>query len=368
MEPAKVGVVGCGKICGIYFQNMCGVFDNLDVVACADIDMSRAEESAAEFDGVEAVSVDDMMQDPAIGIVVNLTVPKAHFEVSMRAVEAGKSVYAEKPMTLTREEGRTLLEAAKARGVLVGNAPDTFLGAGIQTCRQLLDEGVIGDPVGATAFMLCRGHERWHPDPEFYYEVGGGPVLDMGPYYLTALVSLLGNVKRVTGATRVTFAERTITSEKKKGKIIPVEVPTHVAGIMDFENGAIVSMLMSFDVWAHALPRIELYGTEGSMSVPDPNTFGGPIQIKRAGDEEWEEVTINRAYGENTRGIGVADMACALQSGRGHRANGDMAYHVLDVMHAVHEASERGQHIAVESRCERPSPLPEDLQKGELDA
>ena len=368
MEPVKVGVVGCGKICGIYFKNMCRVFDNLEVVACADLDMSRAQASAAEYPRVRAVSVDELLQDPAIDIVVNLTVPKAHYEVSMRAVEAGKSVYAEKPMTLTREEGLALLEAAKARGVLVGNAPDTFLGAGLQTCRQLMDEGVIGAPVGAVAFMLCRGHERWHPDPEFYYEVGGGPVFDMGPYYLTALVSLLGSVKRVTGATRMTFPERTITSEKKKGKIIPVEVPTHVAGVMDFESGAIGTMLMSFDVWAHALPRIELYGTEGSMNVPDPNGFGGPIQIKLAGAEVWEDVPGERAYGENTRGLGVADMACAIRSGRGHRANGELSYHVLDIMHAVHEASDRGQHVTLESRCERPLPLPQNLKPGELDA
>jgi predicted dehydrogenase len=368
MLPAKVGVVGCGKISGIYFKNMCGLFDNLEVVACADLDMARAEASAAEFSGVEAVSVDELIGDAAIDIVVNLTVPKAHYEVSMRAVEAGKSVYAEKPMTLTREEGRTLLEAAKAGSVLVGNAPDTFLGAGLQTCRQLMDEGAIGAPVGAVAFMLCRGHERWHPDPEFYYEVGGGPVFDMGPYYLTALVSLLGSVTRVTGVARKTFPERTITSEKKKGKIIPVDIPTHVAGVMDFESGPIGTMLMSFDVWAHALPRIEIYGTEGSMNVPDPNGFGGPIQVKRAGSAVWEDVPVERAYGENTRGLGVADMACALQSGRAHRANGDLAYHVLDIMHAVHEASDRGQHIALESRCDRPAPLPENLQQGELDA
>lgn len=368
MEPVKVGIVGCGKISNIYLKNMRGRFANLDVVACSDLDMSRAEASAAEFSGITAVGVDELMQDPAIEIVVNLTVPKAHYAVSMQAVEAGKSVYAEKPITLTREEGRALLDAATAKGVLVGNAPDTFLGAGIQTCRELLDEGAIGEPIAATAFMLCHGHESWHPDPEFYYEVGGGPVFDMGPYYLTALVSLVGNVGRVTGSARITFPERTITSAKKNGKVIPVEVPTHVAGILDFDCGAIGTMIMSFDVWAHALPRIEIYGTAGSMSVPDPNGFGGPIRVRRAGDEDWEEVAIRRAYGENSRGIGVADMACALRNGRRHRADGDMAYHVLDIMHALHEASEQGRHVVVESGCERPEPLPFDLEEGELDA
>ena len=237
MNKVKVGIVGCGNISGIYFKMMGEVYDILEVKSCADLVPENAAAKAKENEaiGVQAVSVDELLADPEIQIVVNLTIPKAHAEVAMQAVNAGKSVYNEKPLTITREEGKALLDTAKAKGVLVGCAPDTFMGGGIQTCRRLIDEGVIGEPVSAEAFMLCGGHEGWHPDPEFYYEVGGGPVFDMGPYYLTALVNLLGSVKRVAGSARVSFPTRTIGSEKKKGKVIDVEVPTHIAGILDLQ-------------------------------------------------------------------------------------------------------------------------------------
>ena len=368
MEKRKVGIIGCGNICGIYFENMCNVFDILEVKGCADLDMERAKASADKFPGVQAMSVAELLADPEISIVVNLTTPQAHFEVATRAVEAGKSVHNEKPLTLTREEGKKLLEAAEAKGVLVGSAPDTFMGGGIQTCRKLIDDGVIGEPVAATAFMTCHGHEGWHPDPEFYYKIGGGPMFDMGPYYLTALVALVGPVARVTGSARITFPERTITSEKKHGQKIQVEVPTHVAGIMEFKNGAVGTIITSFDVWGANLPRIEIYGSEGSLSVPDPNCFGGPVRLKRAGkNDEWEDVELSHGYAENSRGIGPADMAYSLSSARPHRANGKLAYHVLDIMHAFHDASDQGRHADLESTCERPAPLPVGLPHGKLD-
>lgn len=367
MDKVKVGVIGCGNICGIYFSNMCDTFDVLDVVACADLVMDRAEAVAAERDGVRAVSVDELLADPEISIVVNLTVPKAHGEVAMRAVDAGKSVYNEKPLTVTREDGKRLLDAASAKGVLVGGAPDTFMGAGIQTSRKVIDDGVIGRPVAATAFMMCAGHESWHPDPEFYYEVGGGPMLDMGPYYITALVNLLGAVRRVTGSTQISFPERTITSEKKNGKVIKVETPTHLAGVVDFVDGAVATIITSFDVQSHGLPCIEVYGSEGSMRVPDPNMFGGPVLVCKQGEADWSEFPLSQAYPENSRGIGVADMACAILSGRDHRANGQLTYHVLDVMHAFRDASDGGRHVEIASGCARPAAMPADLEKGALD-
>ncbi|MGB9587185.1 MAG: Gfo/Idh/MocA family protein, partial [Armatimonadota bacterium] len=303
MQPAKVGIVGCGAISGIYFQAG-RTFEMLDIVACADLIRERAEAKAKEF-GCKAVTVEELLADPEIEIVLNLTIPNAHASIAQAAVEAGKSVHNEKPLTITREEGRKLLATAKEKGVRVGCAPDTFMGAGIQTCRKLIDDGVIGEPIAATAFMMCHGHEGWHPDPEFYYKVGGGPMFDMGPYYLTALVNLIGPVKRVSGSTRITFPERVIGSEPKKGQVIKVDVPTHVAGLMEFANGAIGTIITSFDVWAAELPRIEIYGTKRTLSVPDPNGFGGPVRVFLP-QEGWKEVSLTHGYEENSRGIGVA--------------------------------------------------------------
>jgi len=367
MEKVKVGIIGCGNISGIYLKNMTGVFKILEVKSCADIDFERAKAKASEYPSVKAVTVEELLADPEIRIVVNLTIPKAHGTVALQAISAGKSVYNEKPLALTREEGKLLLKEAKKNKVLVGGAPDTFLGAAIQTCRHIIDSGVIGTPVAATAFMMCRGHESWHPDPEFYYEKGGGPMFDMGPYYLTALVSLLGSVNRVHGSARITFPTRTITSEKKYGKIIHVEVPTHVAGIMDFKCGAIGTIVTSFDVWAHHMPCIEIYGSEGSLVVPDPNGFGGtPLLWTK--EKQWHEVNVTRPYPENSRGMGVADMAYSLlRKKRKHRCNGKLTYHVLDIMHAFHDASVKGKAIKLKSECEKPEPLPELLEYGSLD-
>ncbi len=365
MTPTKVGIIGCGNICGIYFQAG-KTFDILDIKACADLIHERAEGKANEC-GCGAMSVDDILADPEIEIILNLTIPIAHASVAQKAVEAGKSVYNEKPLTITREDGRKLLETAKAKGVRVGCAPDTFLGGGIQTCRKLIEDGWIGEPIGATAFMMCHGHEGWHPDPEFYYKVGGGPMFDMGPYYLTALVNLMGPVKRVTGSTRITFPERVIGSEPKRGQVIKVDVPTHVVGVMDFANGAVGNIITTFDVWAAELPRIEIYGTEGTLSVPDPNSFGGPVRVHRHGQQGWSEIPLTHGYAENSRGAGVADMAYALRSGRPHRASGDLAFHVLDIMHAFHDASDQGKHIMLESTVAQPAPLPLGLRHGTLD-
>lgn len=362
---AKVGVIGCGNISGIYFKSK-QVFPILDIVACADLIVERAQAAAKEH-GLAAMTVEELLADPAIDIVINLTIPRVHAEVSQSVLASGKSVYSEKPLALNTGDGRAILDLAKAKSVRVGCAPDTFLGAGAQTCRKLIDDGWIGEPIAATAFMTNHGHESWHPDPEFYYQAGGGPMFDMGPYYLTALVSMLGPVSRVTGSARVTFAERTITSQKKYGKKIQVEVPTHVVGVLDFASGLIGNIITTFDVWAADLPRIEIYGTEGSLGVPDPNTFGGPVKIRRAGASEWQDIPLAYHYAANSRGLGVADMAHGIRSGRAHRASGDMAFHVLEIMEAIHVASAENRHIKLTSTCERPAGFPLGLMPGVLD-
>jgi predicted dehydrogenase len=367
METTKIGLIGCGTISAAYLK-IAADWYILEVDAVADLYPEKARERAEEFDIRRVMTVEGLLADDDIDIVVNLTIPNAHYQVALAALEAGKAVYNEKPLTIDRSEGAALVEKARTSGCLLGGAPDTFLGGGIQTCRKLIDDGWIGEPVAASAFMMGHGHESWHPDPAFYYKIGGGPMFDMGPYYLTALVNLLGPVARVTGMARKTFTQRTITSEPKHGEIIDVEVPTHVAGVMEFASGAIGTITTSFDVWGGRLPFIEIYGTEGSLAVPNPNTFGGPVLIKggtRGGD--WQEVPLSHPNSENSRSIGVADMAYALRSGRAHRANGELTYHVLDLMHAFHEAQQNAGFVELGSTCERPAALPVGLAPGHLE-
>jgi predicted dehydrogenase len=355
-DRVGIGVIGCGTISGIYLENLSAA-EGVEVVACADLFEERARERAAGYGVPKACGVEELLSDPEVEIVLNLTIPKVHAEVGIAALEAGKSVYNEKPLSLGLEEGRGMLEAAEERGLRIGCAPDTFLGPGLQTCRKLIDEGAIGEPVAATAFMMSHGHESWHPDPDFYYQPGGGPMFDMGPYYLTALVSLMGPAGRVYGSTKASFPRREISSQPKHGQVITVNTPTHVAGIVDFRNGATATIVTSFDVWAAEVPRIEVYGSEGTLSVPDPNTFGGPVRLRKPGAREWSEVPLVEGRAENDRGIGVRDMALALRSGGPHRANGDLAYHVLEVMHSFFESSDSGRRVELESTCDRPEPL-----------
>jgi predicted dehydrogenase len=250
-----------------------------------------------------------------------------------------------------REEAVELLKTAAEKGVRVGGAPDTFLGAGIQTCRKLIDDGWIGAPVAATAVMMNHGPEDWHPSPDFFYKDGGGPMFDLGPYYLTALVNLLGPVVRVSGSARMSVPTRTAGN----GAIIDVEVPTHIAGVLDFASGTVGTIITSFDVYSHTLPAIEIYGTQGTLRVPDPNTFGGPVYVRRFRDDEWSRIPLLKDYPENSRGLGITDMAEAIEKGRPHRASGELAFHVLDIMHGIHNASATGKYYKLKSKCKQPA-------------
>lgn len=356
MAKTRVGVVGCGNISAIYLSAP-KKFPGLEMAACADIDMERAQARAAEYGVAKACTVDELLADDSLDVILCLTIPAFHADICLQGLRAGRHVYTEKPLAVRFEEGQRLMEEARMRNLRVGSAPDTFLGGGLQTCRKLIDDGWIGRPIAATANMMSPGHERWHPDPAFFYQAGGGPMFDMGPYYLTALVSMFGPVRRVSGSAQKTRESRTITSQPKYGQTIDVEVPTHLAAVLDFTNGVVATLVTSFDVWHANTPLLEVYGTEGTLSLPDPNTFGGPVRVRRHDSDHWYDVPLTHGHTENSRGLGLADMARAIAKGRPHRANGDMALHVLELMHGVHESSAQGRHYELTSRCERPAPL-----------
>lgn len=355
MKIWKVGIVGCGTISRAYVEGL-KPYPHVTLTAVADIHSEAAAALASEI-GCPTLSVEELVHSDEVDIVLNLTIPQAHAEIDLRAIGAGKHIYSEKPLALNRGEGRRVVRAARERGVRLGCAPDTFLGGGLQTSRKLLDDGLIGEPVAVTAFMMSRGHESWHPAPEFYYQRGGGPMLDMGPYYLTALVHLMGPIARVSGMTRTTFAERTITSQPLAGKVIRPEVPTHYAGTLEFHSGAIGTIVQTFDVWGSSLPRIEVYGSRGTLSVPDPNTFQGPVTLLDPSDRTWTDQPLTHSDAVR-RGIGLADMADALSQDRPHRVNGDLAHHVLEVMDLFEVSSDRGAHQMTETTCDRPAALP----------
>ena len=368
MKKTRIGIVGCGDISGIYLQNLTHLFTELEIAGVCDLIDERAEKAFTSYNLPRKYKdMHEMFADPTVDIVLNITRPYEHYEVSMAAIAAGKHVYCEKPLGATLEEGAKIRDAAKAKGVYLGGAPDTFLGAGIQTCRKLLDDGYIGTPVAATGFFACRGHESWHPDPEFYYQFGGGPMLDMGPYYISALVNLLGAVKSVNGMSKKTFPTRRITSQPHYGTVFDVEVATHVAGQMEFANGAVGTIIQSYDVHAHQLPIMEIYGTEGTLSVPDPNYFGGPVKVFRPESKTYMEIPLTFGYQENSRGLGLADMAKAIQTGRKARAGVDFTYHVLEVMTGIVNSAETGTKKSIETAPERPTPMATGLLPGILD-
>lgn len=362
-RPVGIGIIGAGVISEIYLENSTGTFDNIRAVGIADLIPERAQARADAF-GIEALSIDDLIAHPDVEIVINLTIPAAHADVAKRAILAGKSAYNEKPLAITRGDAIELVALAKDKGVLVGGAPDTFLGGGLQTARKALDDGRIGRPVAATAHFLGRGMEMWHPDPYFFFQPGAGPLFDVGPYYLTALASMLGPVQAVNGFGHASFEERTVTAEgPKKGTTIPVNTQTHISASLQFQSGVIGSLVASFDVWETDARRtvLTIYGSEGTLHLPDPNIFGGTVTLVHEHTRETEDLPLTHGNTENSRGIGVSDMARALregESGQPARAGGEMACHVVDIMTSVLEAADAGRRVDLTTSMTRPDPLP----------
>lgn len=355
----NIGIIGTGAIAPAYMKGLRVFPEQVKAVACADLNFERASAFAGEY-GLEAMSIEGLLAADNIDIIINLTIPIAHAEVSMQILNAGKHVYLEKPLAIHLADGRDVMRLAKEKGLRVGCAPDTFLGAGGQTARRIIDEGLIGRPVSANAFMMGHGPEPWHPNPFFYYVEGGGPMLDMGPYYLTALINLLGPIDTVAGMTNRAYDNRTAGHEAIRGQNVPVTVETHVAGLMRFESGAVGTIITSFDTWNSTLPRIEIHGTAGSISVPDPNTFGGDVLLFTPEAGEWKPVE-HQHRSDLQRGIGVADMAECIELEKLHRVNGAMALHVLETMIAFGESSAEGQFVTIESKTQRPEALAVNL-------
>jgi len=371
--PMRVGLVGCGNISDIYLQNG-PRFQDIVLIACADLNRDAANRQAERY-AIDARSVEDLLKSDDVDIVLNLTIPEAHAEVSLRAIEAGKHVYSEKPLATAVADGVAIVAAAKARGLRLGAAPDTVLAAGVQEARALIDSGAIGKPLTGLAAVMSHGMEHWHPNPGFFFRPGAGPVFDMGPYYLSALVTLLGPVASVQAAGQIGFEERIVTtpSSPARGQSIKVETLTNVHALLDFTSGVHVTFMASWDVWKHSVPPIELHGQKASLRLPDPNWFGGDLLITGK-DEDWRTIrTDDKTFGAknwpkagpkfaNDRGLGLADMARAIVEQRPHRANGDVALHVLAVMAGILEAAAEGRRVAISPACEQPVPL------GEADA
>ncbi|MGP9537306.1 Gfo/Idh/MocA family protein [Brachybacterium sp. AOP43-C2-M15] len=356
----KLGMIGCGVISRQYLASLPSLPD-VQLVAVADLDRARAEAAADGLAGVRVLTVDELIADPEVDTVLNLTIPAAHAEVDLRAIAAGKNVYSEKPFAVTTEEGAQVLAAAAEAGVLVGSAPDTVLGTGTQTARAAIDDGVIGSPIAAMATMVCPGHERWHPQPDFYYVPGGGPLLDMGPYYIHALVTLLGPVSAVIGAGSRLRGERTIGSGPREGETIPVSTDTHVTGVLVHDSGVLSTLVMSFDAVATSAHPIEIHGTGGTLAVPDPNHFDGDVEVHRLGGEGWETLPVTGGHPGGGRGIGLQDMAVR---GADLRASGELGQHVLEVMNSVLESAHSGVRVEIASTCERPDAVEPAVRAG----
>jgi len=365
MKTIKVGIVGCGFISDAYLKAAVQ-FPVIKIIACADINPNAAEEKEKKY-GIKATDVQSLMADPEVDVVLNLTTPQHHVAIGLEAVANGKHVYSEKPLALSVKEASELVRAASSKGLRVGCAPDTFFGGAHQTARKAIDSGIIGDAVAGTAFMMVGGHEKWHPNPDFYYQPGGGPLMDMGPYYLTALINMIGPIDSVVGVAKASYATRSIGSGARKGEVFSVNIDTHVCGILRFVNGAVITLTTSFDVQKHGHSPIEIYGTRGSMLVSDPNMFDGAIKTS-AGSGDWEVVPQAHLYGDgNYRIIGLADMAQAILSSRKHRASLELSLHVLEAMEAILTSSQLGEPVKLKHQCNRPAALPSDLQFGQLD-
>src|SRR3954451_11355176 len=361
-----LGIVGCGNVSTTYFS-LAPLFRGIEIRACADLVPAAAAASAKQY-GVRADTVDGLLAADDVDIVVNLTIPAAHHEVSRRAIDAGKHVYSEKPLVLSIKDGLDLQKRAARRGLRIGSAPDTFLGGAHQLARHLVDSGKLGKITSGTCYVMSHGMEHWHPNPDFFFQPGAGPVLDIGPYYVSDLIQLIGPVKRVGALTSTPAKERTITSKPRFGEKVPVNTPTTIHALLEFENGAVVTLNTSWDVWKHGHAPIELYGEEGTIFVPDPNFFGGTVAYTKQGDAvkklpKWNHplAVPNQQHAQgllaNYRTAGLADMAIAIAEGRPHRCSMEAALHAIEIMTGILKSGETGKFVSMQTTCERPAAL-----------
>ena len=373
----KVGIIGCGNIADIYFSNSKRYFNNFQIVACADIKNEAAKNYAEKY-GVKQLSVDQILSNKEIELIINLTIPDVHFEVSKSILESGKHSYSEKPLSIKLEHGVELVDLGNSKGLYVGCAPDTFLGAGIQEAKKIIDQNEIGKINLGSISMGVAGHEIWHPNPDFYYKYGGGPILDMGPYYFTALVNLLGPAKNVFTQSRTVYQKRVIGSGDRQGQEIEVEIPTTLVSQIEFQNGALIDSFFSFDVWKHSKNHIELYGDKGSINIPDPNMFGGDILVCKSKNGDWENIdTKNNNLGKiniknksekanespgiaNYRGIGVSETVDAIKNNRLNRCSGELSLHVLDILDSIITSSKKNKKIELRSSIKNLNYFSED--------
>ena len=390
MKKFNIGIIGIGDISDVYINNL-KKYDIVNILACAGRHLDRAQKKAQRY-GIQRpyANAEALIADPDIDIVLNLTLPESHAELTMKALQAGKHVYTEKPLAATFEEGEKIMALARSKRLYVGCAPDTFLGGRLQTCREIINSGRIGDVIGASAFFLTHGHESFYPTPEFFYLPGAGPMLDMGPYYMSALLSLIGPVKRCCAMSKKSFDKRSVGDGPNKGKVFDVVVDTHITGVLEFNNGAIATLITSFDVWDTQLPRIEIYGTKGTICINDtdpadgPNMFGGKLFLmthenyrwkgvpksRHEPYKEWEEVKVTRPFNEfnhaaNSRGIGLIDMIYAIRDKREARASGDMALHSLEAMMGVIHSALEEKYIYMKTTFNQPTLMPENFPDSE---
>jgi predicted dehydrogenase len=351
MTKLKLGLIGCGNISPLYLK-AAQHFENLEYLACSDLNMDAAKARAKEFNIPNVLNVDEIIHHPEIDCIVNLTVPTAHAEVAKKALNAGKHVYNEKPLAAELADAKEIVSLAKAKNLRLACAPSTFLGATVQTARQAVQERMIGEVVAANAFFMSHGMEHWHPNPESFYQKGAGPMFDIGPYYLTALVHILGSVSSVSASARISFKERTISSQPKAGQTFAVTTPTHIAGTLEFTSGAIATVITSFDVWHTQMPRFEIYGSEGTLALEAPNMFGVKVEVRKAKDETWQTLPLVSAHQdfEGSWGLALADLAWAIEESRPHKASSEQALHVLELMHAFLGSAESGKRVMIESK------------------
>ena len=383
MRNINVGILGCGVISNTYIRDIKRFYPSLHLAACADVNVELAKSHAEKYRIPSGCSVEEMLAMEEVELVVNLTPPQFHMELNKKILQAGKHVFCEKPFAPTAAQARQVMDLADEKGLLVGSAPDTFLGSSLQTCRKILDDGWIGKPLYVTANMMSNGVETWHPAPANFYRQGAGPLYDMGPYYFTALTALLGPVKRVSAFSGTGFPVRKVYTGPLKGQEVPVETPTHYSGTAELASGVIVSMNISFDIWHSNLPMFEIYGTDGTLEVPDPNMSGGRPRVYRkertldvlyddsreTKEKQDTSVELPELYphiGDYTRGIGVLDLACAIDEKRKPRVNAEMACHVIEAITGMMESTQDKKVYEMKTTCEKPEPIKTGTPAGRI--